>query len=314
MPAAYESHGDVLNRDHAAFQCDRSVFDTEVYYTVRNVDTGVFERSVRIGGLMSQYGERDTRRYHGPWASLCLMLCLMISACEPSAERSSSSPPETGESSGPRDGFGSRLGTDVTAQPGRSREQQRDEVPKIVAFGDSLTAGAGVTPEESYPVQLQRRLDKAGYRYRVVNAGVSGDTTAGGVRRVDWILKSRPELVIVELGANDGLRGLAIDHARANLEEIIRRLQAAGVKVVLAGMKLPPNYGADYTARFAAMYEELSNKYRLIAMPFFLEGVGGQAKLNQTDGIHPTGAGYRIIVDNLMPVLEPLLSKAPVAG
>ena len=152
---------------------------------------------------------------------------------------------------------------------------------------------------------------KAGYRYRVVNAGVSGDTTAGGVRRVDWILKSRPELVIVELGANDGLRGLAIDHARANLEDIIRRLQAAGVKVVLAGMKLPPNYGADYTARFAAMYEELANKYRVTAMPFFLEGVGGQAALNQADGIHPTGAGYRVIVDNLMPVLEPLLSKAP---
>jgi acyl-CoA thioesterase-1 len=157
-------------------------------------------------------------------------------------------------------------------------------------------------------------LDEAGYRYRVVNAGVSGDTTAGGVRRVDWILKSRPEIVIVELGANDGLRGLALDQARENLEEIIRRLQAAGVKVLLAGMMIPPNYGADYTARFAAMYGELARKYRVTAMPFFLQGVGGQTSLNLADGIHPTGAGYRVIVENLMPVLEPLLSKAPAAG
>jgi acyl-CoA thioesterase-1 len=196
----------------------------------------------------------------------------------------------------------------------RQREgdvQARDERPRIVAFGDSLTAGLGVSPDESYPAQLQRKLDAAGYRYRVINAGVSGDTTAGGIRRLDWILKSRPDIVIVELGANDGLRGLSIEYIRSNLEEIIKRLQAAGVTVLLTGMKLPPNYGAEYTQRFTALYEELSHRYRVAYMPFFLEDVGGKTVLNQPDGIHPTGGGYRIIVDNLLSVLEPLLSRPP---
>lgn len=189
------------------------------------------------------------------------------------------------------------------------RNQQLGDRPVIVAFGDSLTAGFGVPPEESYPAQLQRRLDEAGYRYRVVNAGVSGDTTAGGVRRVDWVLKSHPRIVILELGGNDGLRGLDLNQIRQNLERIITRLQAAGVTVVLVGMQLPPNYGLDYTTRFAQLYEELARKYRLTYMPFFLEGVGAVAALNQADGIHPTGAGYRVIVQNLFPVLEPLLEK-----
>ncbi|MGH7231295.1 MAG: arylesterase [Nitrospiraceae bacterium] len=262
-------------------------------------------REIEMG---TRFSLMRTRLFH------CLLvapLCLMVIACEPASETSAPATPPVDVPAGPRDGFGQRLGTDVTAQPGRSSEQLRDDVPKIVAFGDSLTAGAGVPSDESYPAQLQRKLNEAGYRYRVVNAGVSGDTTAGGVRRVDWILKSRPDIVIVELGANDGLRGLAVDHARANLEEIIQRLQAAGTKVLLVGMKLPPNYGVEYTARFAAMYQELARKYRVTAMPFFLEGVGGQTALNQADGIHPTGAGYRVIVENLLPVLEPLLSKTP---
>ena len=183
-----------------------------------------------------------------------------------------------------------------------------------MAFGDSLTAGLGVPPEESYPAQLQRRLDEAGYHYRVVNAGVSGDTTAGGVRRVDWVLNSRPRIVILELGGNDGLRGIDPDQTRANLEQIIGRLQAGGVTVVLAGMKLPPNYGADYTARFEAIYPELARKHRLVLIPFFLEGVAATASLNQADGIHPTGPGYQIIVDHMIPVLQPLLSLAEKKG
>ena len=185
----------------------------------------------------------------------------------------------------------------------------RDERPTIVAFGDSLTAGYGVPPDDSYPAQLQRRLDQAGYHYRVVNAGVSGDTTAGGLRRVDWILRGRPRIVILELGANDGLRGLHPSQIRANLERIIVKLQAGGVNVLLAGMKLPPNYGVEYTSRFTAIYPDLARKYRLTYLPFFLEGVGAQPTLNLPDGIHPTGPGYRIIVDHLLPVLESLLGK-----
>ncbi len=228
-----------------------------------------------------------------------------VSGCEPGSE----SPPSTTPSGSPRDGFGQRFGTDVTGQPGRSTAAVREDRLKIVAFGDSLTAGLGVAQEEAYPARLQRELDAAGYRYRVINAGVSGDTTAGGVRRVEWVLNSKPAVVILELGANDGLRGIDPAETRSNLDTIIHRLQAAGVTVILAGMKLPPNYGKDYTARFAALYPELAKKYRVPLMPFFLEGVAAREALNQADGIHPTEAGYRIIVENLLKTLEPLLAK-----
>lgn len=183
-----------------------------------------------------------------------------------------------------------------------------DDRPRIVAFGDSLTAGLGVAQEEAYPARLQRRLDERGLRYRVINAGVSGDTTAGGLRRVDWVLKSRPEFVILELGGNDGLRGLNLQQTKANLAEIVRRCQAASVKVILAGMKLPPNYGADYIKGFEAIYPALAKQYRLTLIPFFLDGVAGSASLNQADGIHPTSEGYRIIADKVLKTLAPLLN------
>jgi acyl-CoA thioesterase-1 len=183
-----------------------------------------------------------------------------------------------------------------------------DNRPRIVAFGDSLTAGLGVAAEEAYPARLQRRLDEQGLRYRVINAGVSGDTTAGGVRRVDWVLKSRPDLVILELGGNDGLRGLNLDETKANLERIIKRCQDASVTVILAGMKLPPNYGGEYTKGFEAIYPALAKQYRLTLIPFFLDGVAGSASLNQADGIHPTREGYRIIADKVMETVKPLLN------
>ncbi len=182
-----------------------------------------------------------------------------------------------------------------------------DTRPRIVAFGDSLTAGLGVQADESYPAQLQRQLDSLGYHYRVINAGVSGDTTAGGLRRVPWILNSKPELVILELGANDGLRGLPVDQTQSNLRQIIRQLQESGTTVVLAGMKLPPNYGQDYTASFEAMYRMLAKERQLLLIPFFLEGVGGSSTLNQVDGIHPTKEGYEVIVAQVLSVLKPIL-------
>ena len=184
-----------------------------------------------------------------------------------------------------------------------------DSRPRIVAFGDSLTAGLGVPVDESYPAQLQRRLDSLGYRYRVINAGVSGDTTAGGLRRVSWVLSNKPELVILELGANDGLRGLPVDQTRSNLRQIISQLQEAGTKVVLAGMKLPPNYGQDYTASFEVMYRMLAQERRLPFIPFFLDGVGGSSSLNQADGIHPTKEGYKVIVEEVLKVLMPVLDE-----
>lgn len=185
-----------------------------------------------------------------------------------------------------------------------------DDRPRIVAFGDSLTAGLGVAAEDAYPSQLQRRLDRDGFRYRVINAGVSGDTTAGGVRRMTWVLKSRPQLVILELGGNDGLRGLSLRETKANLERIIQQCRSASVTVVLAGMKLPPNYGVEYTNGFESMYPALAKKYHLVLIPFFLDGVAGSTSLNQADGIHPTAEGYRIIVDKVLETVRPLLEQA----
>ena len=184
-----------------------------------------------------------------------------------------------------------------------------DARPRIVAFGDSLTAGLGVQADESYPAQLQRRLDALGYAYRVINAGVSGDTTAGGLRRVSWILNNKPDVVILELGANDGLRGLSVEQTTHNLREIIQRLREAGVTIVLAGMKLPPNYGHDYSAGFEGIYLSLAKEYHLSLIPFFLEGVGGSPLLNQADGIHPTQKGYELVVEQVLKALLPLLKS-----
>jgi acyl-CoA thioesterase-1 len=179
----------------------------------------------------------------------------------------------------------------------------------IVAFGDSLTAGFGVAPADAYPALLQERLRKEGYSYRVVNAGVSGDTTAGGLRRVDWALKLKPEIVIVELGANDALRGQDLASVRANLDQIVERFQAAGARVLVAGMRLPINYGRRYGAEFHQLFEQVAKRRKAAYMPFFLDGVGADARLNQGDGIHPTAEGYKIIADKLWPYLRPLLKK-----
>jgi len=177
----------------------------------------------------------------------------------------------------------------------------------IVAFGDSLTAGLGVPADQAYPALLAAKLKAEGYPYRVINAGVSGDTTAGGLRRLDWALRLAPEIVIVELGINDALRGQDLATVRANLDQIVARFQASGVRVLIAGMKLPPNYGLRYTNEFQRLYEDVAKQRRAALMPFFLDGVGGNPRLNQPDGIHPTAEGYRIIVDRLWPYLRPLL-------
>src|SRR5262249_11297785 len=177
----------------------------------------------------------------------------------------------------------------------------------IVAFGDSLTAGLGVPAEQSYPALLAERLRAAGYPYRVLNAGVSGDTTAGGLRRVGWALRLHPDIVILERGANDALRGQDLATVRANLSELVERFKAGGARVLLAGMRLPPNYGARYGKDFERMYADVAKQRGVVFMPFFLDGVGGTPRLNQPAGIHPTAEGYRIIVDKLWGYLTPLL-------
>lgn len=188
------------------------------------------------------------------------------------------------------------------------------QLPRIVAFGDSLTAGLGVPPDDAYPSQLAKWLRAQGFSYDVVNAGVSGETSAGGLRRVEWILKSQPTVVILELGVNDGLRGQSLKDTYNNLKLIIARLQAKSVIVVLAGMQLPLNYGEDYTREFSELYERLAKTYDVPFIPFFLEGVATQRDLNQGDGIHPTADGYSIVVQNVWKTLQPILKKLAHEG
>jgi len=179
--------------------------------------------------------------------------------------------------------------------------------PIIVVLGDSLTAGLGVAPEEAYPARLQKRLAREGYRYRIVNAGVSGDTTAGALRRLDWALRVNPKIVIVALGANDGLRGQSVRALRRNLEEIVARCQARNARVLVAGMRLPPNYGTEYTRTFARTFAQVAAQTRVTFMPFLLDGVATVRDLNQSDGIHPNARGHAVIAERLWPHLRPLL-------
>jgi acyl-CoA thioesterase-1 len=184
--------------------------------------------------------------------------------------------------------------------------------PRIVFLGDSLTAGLGLAVESSYPALLQRRLDEQGYRYEVVNAGVSGDTSAGGLRRLDWSLAGDVKILVVALGANDGLRGLSPEELKKNLSAILDRASAQGITVILAGMEAPPNFGAEYTQQFRDVYAELAKDYKVRFLPFLLHGVAGTTDLNQADGIHPNARGARMVADLVWGSLEPALARPSV--
>ena len=179
--------------------------------------------------------------------------------------------------------------------------------PRIAVLGDSLTAGLGVAKAASYPSRLQEKLDAAGLDFEVVNAGVSGDTSAGGLARLDWALDGDVRVLIVALGGNDGLRGLPAAELQANLAQITERAQARGITVILAGMEAPPNYGRDYIVDFHMVYPALAAKYHVALVPFLLQGVAGEETLNQRDGIHPTAAGARIVAGNVWAVLKPIV-------
>lgn len=180
----------------------------------------------------------------------------------------------------------------------------------IVAFGDSLTAGLGLPLEQAYPSRLQERLERAGYDARVVNAGVSGETTAGGLRRIDWALEGGAQILILALGGNDGLRGLPVEQMRDNLARMISAAGGSGARVLLAGMEAPPNFGADYAQRFRGVFEQLAAEYDVVFVPFLLEGVAGVAGLNQADGIHPNAAGAERVAAHVWSALEPMLRAA----
>ncbi len=181
----------------------------------------------------------------------------------------------------------------------------------VVVLGDSIAAGFGVDPDEAFPAVLQRNVDKGGYNYRVINAGVSGDTTAGGLSRINWLLKQKIDILLIELGGNDGLRGLNPDNTRSNLLQIIELVRAhnPGTRIILGGMQMPPNMGADYTQKFALVFPEVAQQTQSSLIPFILEGVGGKIELNQPDRIHPNPEGHRMVAANVWKVLEPLLTR-----
>ncbi|MBS1823045.1 MAG: arylesterase [Acidobacteria bacterium] len=188
---------------------------------------------------------------------------------------------------------------------------QNDTRPLIVCFGDSLTAGYGTEAGQSYPDYLQTDLDKKGYAYRVVNAGISGNTTKDGVERIASIITMKPALVVVEFGGNDGLRGLRIADTRANLDKIVSTLKESGTKVVLAGITLPPDYGPDYIKQFNETYSLLAAKYRVPVQPFLLKGVFGVDGMMQADRTHATSEGNKIVAQNVLSLIQPLLKKTP---
>jgi acyl-CoA thioesterase-1 len=184
-------------------------------------------------------------------------------------------------------------------------------VKTLLFFGDSLTAGYGLEPAQAFPALIQEKINARGWKFHAINAGLSGETTAGGLRRVDWVLQRPVDVFVLELGANDGLRGLPVDEAKKNLQAIIDRVRSKypRAKIVLAGMRIPTNLGKDYTSRFHAMFPELAAANNTALIPFLLQGVGGVPELNLPDGIHPTPAGHKLVAENVWKTLEPVLAE-----
>ena len=222
--------------------------------------------------------------------SLLTAMSLLVAACGPAdAPRSETALRATGR--------------------GDAQQERLASRPRIVFLGDSLTAGLGLPREEAFPSLIQERLHADGYAYEVVNAGVSGDTAAGGLSRLDWSLEGDVAILVIELGANDGLRGLPVSQLRRNLSEIIRRAQQRGITVILTGMEAPPNYGIAYTSEFRRVFRDLADQHEVAFVPFFLEGVAGIPALNNSDGMHPNAAGAQIVAETVWRELEPLLEK-----
>jgi acyl-CoA thioesterase-1 len=184
----------------------------------------------------------------------------------------------------------------------------------ILFFGDSLTAGYGLDPSQAFPARVGEKIASSGWNFEVINAGLSGETTAGGLRRIDWLLKRRVDVLVLALGANDGLRGVPVEVTRQNLQAILDRTKSRypNVKIVIAGMQIPPNLGLEYASRFRSLFPDLARNNGAFLIPFLLEGVGGRPELNLPDGIHPTPEGHKIIAENVWKILQPLLKSLEI--
>jgi acyl-CoA thioesterase I len=227
-------------------------------------------------------------------AVLVLLAALLAGACGGTGGEAARQPPST---SGGQEGAAGRSAAAAARTP----------APTVLFLGDSLTAGLGLSEEEAYPARIAAALEARGIAARVVNAGVSGDTTAGGLSRLGWLLRQRPAVVVVALGANDGLRGLPVEQTEANLRRIIEECRRQRARVLLAGMRLPPNYGADYVRRFEAIFPRLARELDVPLEPFLLEGVAADPTLNQADGLHPNAEGQRRVAEHLLPYLLEVL-------
>ena len=227
---------------------------------------------------------------------LTAVACALVAmaACGSSPERRVDAPPAAATAT-------AALAQSATAAAAR---------PRLVVLGDSLTAGLGLPPEQAYPALLQHSIDAEGLRFEVVNAGVSGDTSAGGLSRLDWALDGDVRVLLVALGGNDALRALPTEELRQNLSTIIERAQARHITVVLAGMEAPRNFGRDYVVKFHQVYPDVAHKYNVALVPFLLQDVAGISALNQRDGIHPTQEGAKIVAQNVWSVLKPIVAAA----
>ena len=229
-----------------------------------------------------------------------LIPALILAACVSGCEREEpSAQPVPADS--PR---AAAVATDPAADPAT----RPSKLPRVVFLGDSLTAGLGVDADQAFPALVGDLLRREARPVDVVNAGVSGDTTAGGLRRLDWLLRQKPDVVVVGLGGNDGLRGLDLAASEQNLREIVRRSRQAGASVLLLGMLIPPNYGPEYATKFRDIYPRVAKETGAALVPFLLEGVGGDPRLNQPDGIHPTAEGHRVIAATVVTGLRDVLS------
>lgn len=235
---------------------------------------------------------------------ICCLLPWLVVACGGDSPAPGASPVAGNEAA--------RGATDLGAEESGETEMPKSDAdgPLVVFLGDSLTAGYGLDENQAYPALVEAELEARGRTIRVVNAGVSGDTTAGGLRRLDWLLRQQPDLLVVALGGNDGLRGVDLETSEANLREIVRRAQSKGIEVLLAGMLIPPNYGEDYTRQFAEIYPRLQEELEVARIPFLLDGVAARPELNLPDGIHPNAEGQqlvsRTVLEHLLPLLDDL--------
>lgn len=225
------------------------------------------------------------------FAGLVALACLGTAGCRGDSKEPSAASREAAAATVP---------ADPDAPPAR---------PRIVAFGDSLTIGLGLLEQEAYPALLQNKINEAGYQFEVVNAGVSGDTSAGGLRRLDWALEGNVKVLIVAFGGNDGLRGLPVSQMKENLSQIIDKARERSIVIILAGMEAPPNFGQEYATGFRQAFRDVALNKRVLFIPFLLNNVAGKPELNQADGIHPNQQGTQIVADTVWSVLEPLLDQ-----